>query len=393
MPEECVSRPHNTIPPPETDICSTTCKPNCPTFDPRSKRCGGIFDVANRRDELKRLEELQASPEFWNNQTEAQKVIGQAKALNAFLQPFGELEAKVEDFGAVFELAEGADEEEKAMLQAEANEQLEAISKLRDDLELKSLLGGELDAANAYLHINAGAGGTESCDWADMMLRMYLRYCERQGFKADLLDRQPGDEAGIKSASLYVSGPYAYGMLQAERGVHRLVRISPFDSAARRHTSFASLDTVAEVDDDIEIDVPKKDVREDTYRASGAGGQHVNKTDSAIRLTHLPTGIVVQCQAERSQHSNRDKAWKMLMSRLHELERDKQRQAQEQFYGDKGDIAWGNQIRSYVLQPYTMVKDLRSRHEAGNAQGVLDGDLQPFIEAYLKHQRKSEGGA
>lgn len=372
--------------------CWTIYKPSSPDFRPQSKRCGGIFDVANRREELASLEELQGSATFWDDQTEAQKVISRCKAINAFVQPFSSLESKVEDFGAIFEMAaETTDEDDLALLAEEAAEQLTAIEAIQSDLELKSLLGGEFDANNAYVHINAGAGGTESCDWADMMLRMYTRYCEIQGFKYEVLDRLPGDEAGIKSASLHIIGPYAYGMLQAERGVHRLVRISPFDSASRRHTSFASLDVIAEVDDDIEISIDKKDVREDTYRASGAGGQHINKTDSAVRLTHMPSGIVVQCQAERSQHSNREKATKMLMARLYEMERDKLKQKQEQFYGDKGDIAWGNQIRSYVLQPYTMVKDLRSRHEAGNAAGVLDGALQPFIEAYLKFQRLSEG--
>jgi len=260
---------------------------------------------------------------------------------------------------------------------------------LGDDLELKSLLGGKLDANNAYISLNAGAGGTESCDWADMLFRMYRRYCERKGFKTSVMDIQDGDEAGIKSMTMLVEGPYAYGFLKAERGVHRLVRISPFDSASRRHTSFCALDTVAEIDDSIEIVMEDKDLRVDTYRASGSGGQHVNTTDSAVRITHLPTGLVAQCQAERSQHSNRDKAMKMLKASLYEWELDQKRQEAEKFYGDKGAIAWGSQIRSYVMQPYTMVKDHRTNTEAGNVNGVLDGELDPFIESYLKFSRQN----
>ncbi len=262
-----------------------------------------------------------------------------------------------------------------------------ALKKLEADYrryELQALLSEPFDIHNAYVNINAGAGGTESCDWAMMLYRMYTRYCEEHGFTVELLDMQRGDEAGIKSASLYVTGPYAYGYLKAERGVHRLVRISPFDSAKRRHTSFAALDVVAEVDDEIEVEINEKDLRVDTYRSSGAGGQHVNKTDSAVRIVHLPTGIVVQCQAERSQHSNRDKCMKMLRAKLYEYEADKKRREMEKFYGEKGEIAWGRQIRSYVLQPYTMVKDHRTDFEVGQADRVLDGELDGFIEAYLR---------
>jgi len=337
---------------------------------------------------------LQASADFWNNQEAAQKNIAEVKGLKTFLDPFAVLEGKIEDLEALVELAEGADEDDLKELAGEAEPVFAEIAKVQSELEVMSLLGGELDANNAYVHINSGAGGTESDDWADMMLRMYTRYCEQQGFDYEIMEHRPGEEAGIKHASLLVKGSYAYGFLRAERGVHRLVRISPYDSAGRRHTSFASLDVTAEVDDDIEVEINKEDLRVDTFRASGAGGQHVNKTDSAIRVTHVPTGTVVACQAERSQHRNRDRAMKMLAAKLYELERDKLNKAQEQFYGSKGEIAWGNQIRSYVLQPYTMVKDLRSRHESGNAAAVLDGALQPFIEAYLKHDRKeaSEAG-
>ena len=256
--------------------------------------------------------------------------------------------------------------------------------------EVQSLLSGKFDMNNAYLNLHAGAGGTESCDWADMLLRMYRRYCESHGFDVNVLDYLAGEEAGIKSVTFLVSGPYAYGYLKAERGVHRLVRISPFDSNKRRHTSFASLDVVAEIDDSVEITIDEKDLRVDTYRSGGAGGQHVNKTDSAVRLTHIPSGVVVACQAERSQHSNRERAMKMLMARLYEMEADKKRKEMEKYYGDKGEIAWGRQIRSYVLQPYMMVKDHRTEYEVGDAMRVLDGDLDGFIEAYLKQNAQQQ---
>jgi peptide chain release factor 2 len=280
-------------------------------------------------------------------------------------------------------MAELAEAGEKDAL-AEASAALETVARGFEALEMQSLLGGEYDGSNAYLILHAGAGGTESCDWADMLYRMYTRYAERKNFQVQVLDYQAGDEAGIKSVSLLISGPYAYGLLKSERGVHRLVRISPFDSQSRRHTSFAAADVTPEIDEDIEIDIVESDLRIDTYRAQGAGGQHVNTTDSAVRIVHLPTGTVVQCQAERSQHKNRATAMKMLRARLYEIEQDRQRQAVDKLYGDKGEIAWGSQIRSYVLQPYTMVKDHRTDEQVGNVQGVLDGNLDPFIEAYLK---------
>lgn len=269
----------------------------------------------------------------------------------------------------------------------EAHELLVSVETALRQLEFQALLGEPFDANNAYVNLHAGAGGTESCDWTDMLFRMYRRYAENKGFELSVLDMQPGDEAGLKSVSFLVSGPYAYGYMKSERGVHRLVRISPFDANQRRHTSFAAADVVAEVDDDIDIQIDEKDLRIDTYRSSGAGGQHVNTTDSAIRITHMPSGIIVACQAERSQHKNRDKAMKMLMARLYDWEQDKKRQEMEKFYGDKGEIAWGRQIRSYVMQPYTMVKDHRTDMQTGNVEAVMDGDLDDFIEAYLKGRR------
>ncbi|MDD4443439.1 MAG: peptide chain release factor 2, partial [Kiritimatiellae bacterium] len=249
---------------------------------------------------------------------------------------------------------------------------------------LQSLLGGKLDACNAFLTLHSGAGGTESCDWADMLFRMYRMYCEDNGFEIEVLDSQPGEEAGLKSVTFLVTGPYAYGYLKAERGVHRLVRISPFDANKRRHTSFSSLDVVAELTDEIEVEIKDEDLRIDTYRSGGAGGQHVNKTDSAVRLTHLETGIVVAVQSERSQHKNKSKAMSMLKAKLYEYYEDKKRKEMERFYGEKGEIAWGSQIRSYVFQPYTMVKDHRTDEQTSNVQGVMDGHIQPFIEAYLR---------
>ena len=307
------------------------------------------------------------------------------------VQPFDQLTKELDEAEIYLQLAgEEESESDRQASMAEAQQHLLRFEEGFRKLELQALLGGPLDGKNAYLSLHAGAGGTESCDWADMLFRMYKRYAEAQGFEISLLDAIPGDEAGIKSVTFLVVGAFAFGHLKAERGVHRLVRISPFDANKRRHTSFASLDVVAEIDDTVDVDLEEKDLRVDTYRSSGAGGQHVNTTDSAVRITHLPTGLTVQCQAERSQHSNRNKAMKMLMAKLYELEQDKQRKEMEKFYGDKGEIAWGRQIRSYVMQPYTMVKDHRTNTETGNVQAVLDGDLNPFIEAFLKARRGTQ---
>ena len=327
-------------------------------------------------------------PDFWNDAAAARALIEKKNALEAVTGPYDQLVAGQEEL----ELMAGLLAEEGHVSEghpdvAALGKQVAALEKQYERVELQSLMIGRFDANNAYLTLHAGAGGTESCDWAAMLLRMYDRYCQQHGFEVATVDYQAGDEAGVKSVTIMVSGPWAYGFMKAERGVHRLVRISPFDAAKRRHTSFASLDVVAEISDDIEVVIKDEDLRVDTYRSSGAGGQHVNKTDSAIRLTHLPTGIVVACQAERSQLSNRNKAMKILRAKIYELEQDKKRREMEQFYGAKGEIAWGHQIRSYVLQPYTMVKDHRTEAETGQVDAVLDGDLDLFIEAWLKQNR------
>ena len=329
-----------------------------------------------------------SQPEFWNDAAAARALIEQKNALEAVTGPYDRLVAGQEELELMAGLlaAEGHVAEDQPDV-VELGKQVAALEKQYERVELQSLMIGRFDANNAYLTLHAGAGGTESCDWAAMLLRMYDRYCQQHGFGVSTVDYQPGEEAGVKSVTIMVSGPWAYGFMKAERGVHRLVRISPFDSAKRRHTSFASLDVVAEISDDIEVEIDEKDLRVDTYRSGGAGGQHVNKTDSAIRLTHLPTGIVVACQAERSQGSNRNTAMKILRAKLYELEQDKKRREMEQFYGAKGEIAWGHQIRSYVLQPYTMVKDHRTEAETGQVDAVLDGDLDLFIEAWLKQNR------
>jgi len=324
-----------------------------------------------------------AQPDFWGNQETAQQVVVQLKSLKAIVSPITALSKRLEDLEALYDLAVEADSEETA---AEAADEAAGIAEELERVELRTLLSGEHDAGNCYFSIHAGAGGTESCDWAEMLLRMYLRYFERNGYQAEEIDRVAGEEAGIRSVSLRVRGPYAYGYLSCERGVHRLVRISPFDAQNRRHTSFASVDVLPELEDvEVEIDW-EKDIREDTFRASGAGGQHVNKTSSAVRLTHLPTGIVSQCQNERSQHKNRAEARKMLAAKLYQHERAKRDAELAKLYGDKGEIAFGNQIRSYVLYPYQLVRDERFEMKSPHTDRVLDGDIQDFIDGYLRHK-------
>ncbi len=301
-------------------------------------------------------------------------------ALEKRLGEFRAFEQELDDSVGLIELAE---EENDADTLMEAEAAIRALATVAEKKQLESLLSGEADSNDCFLEIHAGAGGTESQDWAEMLSRMYGRWAENHDYKVEWLEASAGEEAGLKSATLRIQGPNAYGWLKTESGVHRLVRISPFDSNARRHTSFASVWVYPQIDDDIEIEVIESDVRTDTYRASGAGGQHVNKTDSAVRLTHAPTGIVVQCQNDRSQHRNRAEAWNLLRARLYELELQKREDAAQAEHAEKGEIGWGNQIRSYVLHPYQMVKDLRTNVEKGNAQGVLDGDLDEFLEASL----------
>ena len=356
-------------------------------------RCGGIFDVSNRETIVARLDEQSSAPEFWNDPVAARKVIAETNLQRAILNPFQRIATLLEEAELLQELAsDEADAGQRDKTLQEAAAALDEAEVQFERLEMQSLLSERFDASNAYVTVHAGAGGTESCDWADMLLRMYSRYAETQGWTVSILEIQSGDEAGIKRATIQVSGGFAFGNMKAERGVHRLVRISPFDSNKRRHTSFAAVDVVPELDDDVEIEINEGDLRVDTYRASGAGGQHVNTTDSAVRITHTPSGIVVACQAERSQHMNREKAMNMLRAKLYEMQQDEKRKDLEKFYGSKGEIAWGSQIRSYVLQPYTMVKDHRCNVETSNVSKVLDGDIQMFIDAWLKKQAKQDAG-
>lgn len=344
-----------------------------------------IFDIESKNNRLSELDNKAVEPDFWNNQVKAKEVIAQSNTLRAVIKPFESLESSLQDAEDMFELIEL--EEDASSSELAIQEAKSSIKKAQENfekLELQSLLNGPMDSNNAYLTLHAGAGGTESCDWAEMLYRMYCRYAEKNGFEVELLELQPGDEAGIKSVTFKISGACAYGYMKCERGVHRLVRISPFDSNSRRHTSFVALDVVAELTEDIEVEIEDKDLRIDTFRSSGSGGQHVNTTDSAVRLTHLSTGLVVACQAERSQHKNKASAMKMLKAKIYEYELDKKRKSLEQFYGAKGEIAWGSQIRSYVMQPYTMANDHRTGEKQSNVTGVLDGDIQLFIESYLK---------
>jgi len=317
---------------------------------------------------------MMAGATFWNDQNSARKTLDEANDIRRKLASLDELARRISDGEVLIELGES---------EAAITKEVADADKRFTQFELEILLGEPHDKSNAIFNIHAGAGGTESCDWANMLLRMYQRYCESRGFKVEVVDIQQGEEAGIKSATLLVSGDYAFGYLKAERGVHRLVRISPFDSNKRRHTSFASVDAVAEIAD-AEVELKMEDVRVDTFRSGGKGGQNVNKLETAIRMTHAPSGIVVQCQSERSQHQNRELAIKLLKSRLYEKQQDDKRAALEKYYGEKGAIAWGSQIRSYVFQPYQMVKDLRTGCQTSDVQGVMDGALEPFIGAWLK---------
>ena len=320
-------------------------------------------------------------PNFWDNPEEAQKQTIELGNLKDDLEKYKKLETDKEDIETMIEMGEEEDDESVV---PEIREMLDEFIETLDNMRIKTLLSGEYDSNNAILRLNAGAGGTEAMDWCSMLYRMYCRWAERKGFRIEELDYLEGDEAGIKSVTFQVDGENAYGLLKSEKGVHRLVRISPFNANGKRQTSFVSCDVMPDIEQDIDIEVMDEDIRVDTYRYSGAGGQHINKTSSAIRITHLPTGIVVTCQNERSQHMNKDKAMQMLKAKLYLLEQEKQEEKLSGIRGEVTDIAWGHQIRSYVLQPYTMVKDLRTNYERPQADAVLDGDLDPFINAYLK---------
>ena len=346
---------------------------------------GGIFDIEDTEKKLGELNALMHSPTFWDDTGEAQRVSKEKSRLEKKITGYKDAEQALEDLDVLIELSEEGDE----TLFSDIKEGIKTLRHKLEQIEIETLLSGDMDMNNAIVSIHPGAGGTESQDWAEMLMRLYTRWAERHGYKIEILDYQAGDEAGIKDVTFSVIGDYAYGYLKAESGVHRLVRISPFDSNKRRHTSFSSVFVYPEIDDDITVEISDDDLRIDTYRASGAGGQHVNKTSSAVRITHIPTGIVVQCQNERSQHKNKAYAMKILRAKLYEVKRLEQEKKMEGFAADKKDIAWGSQIRSYVMQPYQMVKDHRTETETGNVNAVLDGDIDMFIESYLTSQVKA----
>jgi peptide chain release factor 2 len=348
---------------------------------PVSTSSGGVFDEAALRKRLANLDDEAARPDLWNDRERAERVLREKRAVERELGFLNALTASLSDAAVLLELAEEAGDAET---RAEAAQKLLECERDLADAELRQMLGGDHDADNAILSINAGAGGTDAADWAEMLLRMYTRWAEERGYGVELLDAQPGEEAGLRSVTATIKGEYAYGYLKVEQGVHRLVRISPFDSQSRRHTAFASVSVFPEIDDTIEVEIDEKDLRVDTYRAGGAGGQHVNKTDSAVRLTHMPSGIVVQCQNERSQHKNRAQAMKVLRARLFEKAQREQEEKIAAMAGEKLDVSFGSQIRSYTLHPAQRVKDHRTDVEIGNAQGVLDGNVDPFIRAALQ---------
>ncbi|MBI4682751.1 MAG: peptide chain release factor 2 [Nitrospirae bacterium] len=348
---------------------------------------GGIFDVPSHLEHLKTLEKKVSAEDLWNNPAKAQEILKEKSNIEHALQPFHLIVKKYDDVHVLLELSE---EEEGELLLEDAEKGVISLVSELDDIELKTTLSAEEDKNNAIMTINPGAGGIESQDWAQILMRMYIRWAERDGFKVEIVDLLQGEEAGIKSVTLTISGQYAYGYLKGEAGVHRLVRISPFDANKRRHTSFAAVLVYPEITEDIEVDINEDDLRIDTFRASGAGGQHVNKTDSAIRITHNPTGIVVSCQNERSQHKNKAVAMKLLKGRLFALKKKEQDDKLDSFIGEKKDIAWGSQIRSYTLQPYQLIKDHRTGYETGNVNAVLDGGIDDFIKEYLLFRKEKK---
>ena len=376
--EKIIHRPKRT--PPWTSNTSTPSAPDSPTWVGAPPTSGGIFDYDEKARRLSEVNAALEDPTVWNDPKNAQALGREKKSLESVVGTIASLERDLADNAELYELSKDeGDDEGLAVIEDETAD----LAAKVEQLEFRRMFDNPADPLPCFLDIQAGAGGTEACDWAQMLLRQYLRYCERKGFTASVMEETEGDVAGIRSATLKVEGDHAFGHLRTETGVHRLVRKSPFDSSGGRHTSFASLFVYPEVDDTVEIEINPADVRTDTFRASGAGGQHINKTDSAVRLTHIPTGIVVQCQNDRSQHRNRDEAWQMLKSRLYEHEMRKQREQQQKLEDSKTDVGWGHQIRSYVLDQ-SRIKDLRTNVEISNTQKVLDGDLDAFIEASLK---------
>jgi len=372
--------------PPDHPAGGDKCLANFSTRSKPSARIswkpGGIFDPAAREKEIQELEELTGGADFWSNREEAEKTLGRLNLIKNRFYPWRDAQKELEELKTLCELAMEEDDES---LEPEIARSLESLQNEYERLRIRELLSDELDSADAFVTIHSGAGGTEACDWVSMLFRMYSRWVEKSDYRMEIMDLLEA-EGGIKSVTFLVKGEYTHGYLKGETGIHRLVRISPFDAGARRHTSFASVYVSPAIDDDIEVDIKPDELRIDTYRSSGAGGQHVNKTDSAVRITHIPTGIVVQCQNERSQHKNKANAMKVLRSRLYEHYKAEQEKEQEKNSAEKKDISWGNQIRSYVFQPYTLVKDHRNKHEVGNIQSVMDGNIDSFIEEYLKWQ-------
>ncbi len=345
-----------------------------------------VLRVDKLEAELAKIDGLMSSQDFWEDQERARETIRRRKWIEETLERVSEIEKRLAD---VEELSGSTSEEDGEMLSM-LEEELAELERMLGELEMKTYLSGEMDAKNAYLTVQAGAGGTEACDWAEMLLRMYKRWAERKGYEVELVDVTPDDVAGVKSATLLIKGPYAYGYLKGEQGVHRLVRISPFDANARRHTSFAAVSVMPQIDEDIRVEIRDEDLRIETFRASGAGGQYVNKTDTAVRITHIPTGIVVSCQQERSQFQNKRKALELLRAKLYQLEQEKLEKKKKELEGEKTDIGWGHQIRSYVFHPYRMVKDLRTGYETGNVDAVMDGDIDEFIENFLRWKSRGE---